>query len=201
LNKKFNSRFSVDYTDVECTIFPSQWNISAKSLISQMEIPSKKRICYLIIVFKNNNQISTTQNYGGFVNGNINSMQVKYGATSLIPTQPQYDDFTQLSNSTMCSGAKHFYGQYRNLFERWHATQEMPMSESEFRNLYTMYCFDFTDVNQGNKNIDTSIYVTMNRVRNNNETSTTYECYYALYYKRTANFDFTGVNPTCSIDQ
>ena len=200
LNQKFQSKFIVDYTECECTIFPATWNISTQKDIMQMELPTRKRICYLIIVFKNRNQNLVTQNYGGFVNGNITSMQVKYGTSTLIPTFPQGDDFTNLSNVSKCSGPLHFYGQYRNLFERWHSTKETPMSLSDFRNLYTMYCFDFTDVNQGNKNIESNIGVTLNRVVNSTETVSSFECYYALYYKRTATFDFTTSNPTVQVD-
>jgi len=200
LNTIFQSKFSVDYIDCDCTLFPAQWTISAKNAITNMEIPTRRNICYLILVLKPANLNLATQNYGGFPNGNINSIQVRYGSSTLVPGQTQNDDFTMVSNSSFCSGPKHFYGQYRNLFERWHSGKETPMSESEFRNLYTMYCFDFTDINQGNKKLETSIYVSINRARNLNETSSSYDCFYALYYKRRVTFDYTTATPVITPD-
>jgi hypothetical protein len=200
LNALFKSKFTVDFIDCDCSILPATWNISTRDTITNMELPNRRHIYYLIIAFKNANTASTTQNYGGFVNGNVNAMQARYGTSAYVPAQPQQNDFTMVSNTSFCSGPKHFYGQYRNLFERWHSGKELPMSESEFRNLYTMYCFDFTDVNQGNKTLETAISVTISRIRNSTEVSSTYECYYALYYKRTVVFDFTTNTPTVEVD-
>jgi hypothetical protein len=204
LNKHLSSKFEVTYTDCVCAKVPNNYTISNQAIITQMQLDVKKRMCYLILVFKNTNVNSSTQNYGGFVNANINAVTVQYGkgGNMLFPAQPQNDDFTNMGNSTYCSGPKHFYGQYRNLFQRWHANPEIPMSETEFRNLYTMYCFDLTDLNDMDKDTDSSIYVSISRIPNtNNEGTAFFENYYLLYYQRTATFDFTQTYPIVTIDQ
>ncbi len=200
LNDMFSKVFEVEYIDCVCNQFPQQYTISNTANINQMQLDTKKNMCYLILVFKNANTSSVTQNYGGFVNANVNTIKIQYGRVSsqVYPISDQQDDFTMLGNTAFCSGPKHFYAEYRKLFQRFHATAEQPMSESEFRNLYTMYCFDLTDLNDISKEIDNNLFVTIQRRNGNAEN---FECYYLLYYKRKVKFDFTQSTPVVTVDQ
>lgn len=201
LNEVFSSKFTVDYIDCLCAQFPAQHTIAARGNIVSMTVDIKKQMQYLILVFKNTSTNSNTQNYGTFVNGNINSIQIQYGrgGNSLYPSQPQNDDFTMMGNPAYTSGPLHFYEQYKNLFERWNECDQ-PLSYEEFRDLYTMYCFDLTDLNDVDKDVESTLSVTINRTLAQNETTTQFENYYLLYYKRKATFDFTQSEPIITVE-